>query len=97
MLSKERDRLVQLDSLTVIDYIRTSIEILMNLKTEDEKDARDGGRSFRLDNGRDRDLNGGNASDFTSTFQSLDLPPKEYETQLQVYENDVRNHIKVEQ
>jgi hypothetical protein len=81
----------------VIDYIRTSIEILMNLKTEDEKDARDGGRSFRLDNGRDRDLNGGNASDFTSTFQSLDLPPKEYETQLQVYENDVRNHIKVEQ
>ena len=28
-LLKERDRLNKLDSLTVLDYIRTSIEILM--------------------------------------------------------------------
>lgn len=39
---------------------------------------------------------GGAASEFTSTFQSIDLPPKEYEQQLQQYEAEVRNHIKVE-
>lgn len=40
--------------------------------------------------------NNGAASEFTSTFQSLDLPPKEYEQQLQQYESDVRNHIRAE-
>jgi hypothetical protein len=33
----------------------------------------------------------------SSTAKSIDLPPKEYETQLQAYEAEVRNHIKVEQ
>ena len=36
-------------------------------------------------------------SSLSSTFKSLDLPPKEYEQQLQQYEFEVRNHIKVEQ
>jgi len=31
---KERERLLKFDSLTVLDYIRTSIEILMQLKEE---------------------------------------------------------------
>ena len=39
----------------------------------------------------------GAVSEFTSTFHSIDLPPEEYETQLQEYEAEVRNHIKVEQ
>lgn len=39
----------------------------------------------------------GAASEFTSTFHSIDLPPKEYEQQLQQYESDVRNHIRAEQ
>jgi hypothetical protein len=43
-----------------------------------------------------REGENGAASEFTSTFQSLDLPPKEYEQQLQQYESEVRNHIKVE-
>lgn len=40
---------MKLDSLTVLDYIRTSIEILMHLKNdgEGEADKRDGARSFR--------------------------------------------------
>jgi hypothetical protein len=64
-LAGERERLVQLDSLTVLDYIRTSIEILMHLKNDDEKDtSKEGGRSYRLA----RDADGGAASDFTSTF-----------------------------
>jgi len=37
-LCKEREKLVQLDSLTVLDYIRSSIEILMNLKGDENKD-----------------------------------------------------------
>ena len=33
----------------------------------------------------------------SSTSKSIELPPKEYEQQLQLYEAEVRNHIKVEQ
>ena len=32
-----------------------------------------------------------------STSKSIDLPPKEYELQLQLYEGELRNHIKMEQ
>ena len=35
--TKERDRLLKFDSLTVLDYIRTSIEILMQMKLDEEK------------------------------------------------------------
>ena len=35
--SKERERLLKFDSLTVLDYIRTSIEILMQMKLDEEK------------------------------------------------------------
>ena len=44
--------------------------------------------------GTGRDLND---TGLSSTFKSIDLPPKEYEQQLQQYEAEVRNHIKVEQ
>ena len=93
-LHKERERLVKLDSLTVLEYIRTSIEILMAMRQDDDKDmSKEGGRSYRFP--RDGE-NGGAASEFSSTFQSIDFAPKEYEQQLQVYEAEVRNHIKVE-
>ncbi len=66
MLVKERERLVKLDSLTVLDYIKTSIEILMQMKNEDDKDTiKEGARSYRFaQNGE----NGGAASEFSSTF-----------------------------
>ena len=35
-------------------------------------------------------------SSLSSTLKSLDPPPKEYENQLQLYEFEVRNHIKAE-
>jgi hypothetical protein len=87
-----------MDSLTVLDYIRTSIEILMNMNHDEDKEKdffKEGGRSNRFAKDRDGE-NGGAASEFSSTFQSLDFAPKEYETQLQIYEAEVRNHIKVE-
>ena len=66
-LHKERERLVKLDSLTVLEYIRTSIEILMAMKQDDDKDmmSKEGGRSYRFP--RDGE-NGGAASEFSSTF-----------------------------
>ena len=47
-LAKERDSLTKLDSLTVLDYIRTSIEILMQMKLDDEKD---GGKEHKQQHG----------------------------------------------
>jgi hypothetical protein len=54
----------------------------MEMKAENENDmSKEGGiRSHRFGI---RDGENGAASEFTSTFQSLDLPPKEYEQQLQ--------------
>jgi hypothetical protein len=54
----------------------------MEMKAENEHDmSKEGGiKSHRFGL---RDGENGAASDFTSTFQSLDLPPKEYEQQLQ--------------
>ena len=86
---------MKLDCLTLIEYIKTSIQILLEMKAENENDmSKEGGiRSHRFGI---RDGENEAASEFTSTFQSLDLPPKEYEQQLQQYESEVRNHIKVE-
>ena len=38
-LQDERGRLRKLSSLTVLDYIKTQIEILMQMKLEDEKET----------------------------------------------------------
>lgn len=103
---KERERLLKFDSLTVLDYIKTSIEILMSLKGEntDGNNKSTGNAIHGLDNLNYSNLNsnrGGkdnlNDTGLSSTFKSIDLPPKEYEQQLQQYEAEVRNHIKVEQ
>ena len=99
--SKERDRLMKFDSLTIIDYIRTSIEILMQMKLDDDKTGED-----RITKQLKRDASEisnsvishkrNDQTPLSSTTKSLDLPPKEYEQQLQQYEAEVRNHIKVE-
>jgi len=36
MLAKERNKLRDVDSFTILDYIKTSIEILMNMKMEEQ-------------------------------------------------------------
>ena len=75
----ERERLVDVDSFIVIDYIKSSIEILMNLKMEEQEGEKKGTRRL------DKTLS--NYSEFE--------PPKEYETVIQKLENDIRNHIRV--
>ena len=37
MLYKERKKLRDCDSFTVLDYVKTSIEILMNMKMEESE------------------------------------------------------------
>ena len=64
----------------------------MSMKLDDDKET----PNNRKQHGRFGENNGA-TSEFTSTFQSIDLPPKEHEQQLQQYEAEVRNHIKVEQ
>jgi len=82
---------LKFDSLTVLDYIKTSIEILMQIKDEgidiNDKTKKDKTSSNPL--GRlgmenlpmDITNRGGelNNTGLSSTFKSIDLPPKEYE------------------
>jgi hypothetical protein len=42
MLSKERKKLKEVDHFKILDYIKTSIEILMNMKMEEGGDGADG-------------------------------------------------------
>jgi hypothetical protein len=85
-----------LTSLAILGYIKTKFEDIMERRLEEDKEPNSGrgnrhhgvGGAGRFDNA---------TSEFTSTFHSIDLPPEEYETQLQDYEAEVRNHIKVEQ
>ena len=75
-LTDERSRLRNLSSLTILAYIKTKFEDLMQLRLEEEKDAGSG----KNKHGPGRfDVNNGATSEFTSTFHSLDLPPEEYE------------------
>ena len=102
-LKKERERLLKFDSLTVLDYIKTSIEILMQIKGEgaDSSKNNDARAAFGLENvAYSSNINQNkdklNDTGLSSTFKSIDLPPKEAELQMQQYEEDIRNHIKVE-
>ena len=97
---------MKFDSLTVLDYIKTSIEILMQIKDEgNDNSKKEEARNLGLDQLTHSNLNTNrivsardlNDTGLSSTFKSIDLPPKEYEQQLQQYEAEVRNHIKVEQ
>jgi hypothetical protein len=38
VLAEERDRLRETDSFTILEYIKTSIEILMNMKMEEHEE-----------------------------------------------------------
>jgi hypothetical protein len=73
-LGAERQKLKDVDPFTIVEYIKSSVEILMNMKGDDK---RQGEQSMR-----------------ESAREQLNT---EYEQQLQQYEAEVRNHIKIEQ
>ncbi len=98
MLAKERKKLKDVDSFTILDYIKTSIEILMNMKMEENGTPSTKTRKTK----REKELfeisksAAGIISD-TESMRSMEDPPKDYEQMLQKYEAEVRNHIKIEQ
>ena len=56
MLKQEREKLRDTDPFTVLEYIKSSIEILMNMKMEEQKPAKSSGKTFKAGNGSDDDL-----------------------------------------
>ena len=80
----------------------------MQIKDQDNENKNDKPKDHgpNLDDIGHSDLNSGRMGNqhhlnetggLSSTFKSIDLPPKEYEQQLQQYEAEVRNHIRVQQ
>lgn len=76
------------DAFTILDYIKTSIEILMNMKMEEQEGdsqsksngAKKGGLRGLKKSGNDG--NGMSAISDTESARSLDEPPKDYEVML---------------
>ena len=62
-LTDENDRLRKLSPLTILGYMKTQIEIIMQMKMDEENSPREGGKR-----GRNGLNDGGERSEFTSTF-----------------------------
>ena len=91
ILLEERERLTDTSPFTILEYIKTSIEILMNMKMEEHQDQMEKNKKQKK-KAKDKD----GASE-TESVISQDGPPSDYEQMLQKYEAEVRNHIKIEQ
>ena len=87
LLKEERDKLLDSSISALINYIKTSIEILMNLKVEDY---------LELKQKEERELEELKNKLRSSSSASFE-PPKDYEEVIQKYEGDIRKHIRIEQ
>lgn len=101
----EKQKLREVDPHTVLDYIKSSIEILMSLKSEEHAAAKRK-KITKFEKAKDNHGFEEENSDMMSmTSQSLcstlekfkEGPPHEYEEAIQKLEGDVRMHIRVEQ
>lgn len=77
----EKDVLKGMSPLQLVDYIKSSIEILMNLKLEELEQQR---KDAKMQN--DVSL---------SSIKSKDGPSTEYEEIMQKLEEEIRTHIRV--
>ena len=76
---EEKKSLKAADPFAIIDYIRSSVEVLMNLKVEEDQKSPTGESSAQKSEVQNPDsLNG-------------------YEAMLQKLEEEIRNHVRVEQ
>ena len=86
-LMNERERLCDIDTNIILEYIRSSVDILINMKIEDHMEAAkeqahvDGKQDFSS-NSYETNEDGGGIG-------------KDYEDMLIKLEGDVRNHIRV--
>lgn len=97
VFEKEKDKLRELSPHTVLDYIKSSVEILMNIKSEERKGKKKKDKPLRFCDESDDILSATSQSLWSTLEQFKDGPPKEYEEAIQKLEGDVRMHIRVEQ
>ena len=91
--AEERDIIMSLDSYVIIEYIKSSVDIILNLKFEEiEKRLMDKNGSLQ-DNAVSEKARP-EASDSHRSIQG-EGPPKIYEELIQNLEADVRKHIRV--
>ena len=83
---KEKERLESCDPFLVIEYIKSSIEILMNLKLEDHE--------LDIDSAKN-DLDSPTITENSLSDTQNVEPPKDYEAMLQKLEAEIRCHIRV--
>jgi hypothetical protein len=80
MLGKERKRLREVDPFTILDYVKTSIEILMSMKMEEndlDKEAKGAGKkkASKIDRSGSSNVLISDTESVRSDFE----PPKDYE------------------
>jgi hypothetical protein len=103
-LRKKNNKLREIDPRTILDYIKSSIEILMNLKSEEQdnklkknKDTKNNRQKYGFDQDSSEVMSVTSQSLCSTLEKFKDGPPKEYEEAIQKLEGDVRMHIRVEQ
>lgn len=101
IFEQEKDKLRCTDPHTIIEYIRSSVEILMNLKQEEfdaEKKKKKSKRKAKLKADDDCDIMSVTSQSLWSTLEKFkEGPPQEYEEAIIKLEGDIRMHIRVEQ
>jgi len=83
-------RLKNLDNLVLVDYIRSSIDILIQQKLETQQDK-------FVSSSRGGEQHEGSQRSQSSSMSTIGDPPKVYEELIQTLEADVRKHIRIEQ
>jgi hypothetical protein len=83
-LEKEKEGMKEVDGFTIVEYIKNSIEIMMNMKIEEQNDKKKS--KHPIDS-----LSG------TSSTSSIPAAHEEYEKILRQLEAESRQHIQVEQ
>lgn len=85
-LTEEKELLNDASIRSLINYIKTSIEILMNLKVED----------YIIIKKQEKNANRNKPLSSSSSVASSE-PPQDYEEVIQKFEADIRKHIRIEQ
>jgi hypothetical protein len=78
VLQEERERLRDTNPFTILEYITTSIEILMNMKMEDHQDNQQKNKKSKKGRVRKSNADDDNPSE-SESVASADEPPSDYE------------------
>ena len=95
----EKNTIYGLETSVVLEYIKSSIDIILNLKFEEiEKRFIEKGRMSSTEHPRASIKSSANPeSSARSNFSEMEGPPKVYEELIQGLEAEIRKHIRIEQ